>query len=261
MKKWICLPLLFVYQILLAQNVGVGIIVPLQKLHIAAGASGNITPFGPLVVESNNNTYINIISPNINETSVLFGKASDASSGGIIYNNFNLLNGFQFRTNGNTTRMVIDQFGQVGIGVPVPGAKLDVAGNVRMSQLIIVSGGAVSDFLVKTDVDGTIGFRKGYMGLGINYMIALLGDYPSTSSPVVNNNYIGEIRLFTGNNPPFGWAFCNGQVLTVAGNTVLFGLIGTTYGGDGVNNFALPDLRDRVPVHPGTSWALGETSN
>ena len=61
--------------------------------------------------------------------------------------------------------------------------------------------------------------------------------------------YVGEIRMFAGNFAPLGWAFCDGQLLSIAENEVLFQLIGTTYGGDGQNTYALPDLRGRVPVH------------
>jgi microcystin-dependent protein len=63
--------------------------------------------------------------------------------------------------------------------------------------------------------------------------------------------FVGEIRLFAGNFPPNGWLFCDGQILSIAENDVLFNLIGTTYGGDGQNTFAVPDLRGRVPVHQG----------
>ena len=65
--------------------------------------------------------------------------------------------------------------------------------------------------------------------------------------------YVGEIRLFAGNFPPNGWQFCDGQLLSIAQNPVLFDLIGTTYGGDGVATYALPDMRGRVPVHQGRS--------
>ncbi len=77
--------------------------------------------------------------------------------------------------------------------------------------------------------------------------------------------FIGEIRMFGGNFAPRGWAFCNGQLLSIAQNTALFSLLGTTYGGDGVTTFALPDLRGRTPIHfgqgPGlTPRTLGERS-
>lgn len=65
--------------------------------------------------------------------------------------------------------------------------------------------------------------------------------------------YIGEIRLFGGNFAPAGWAFCDGQLVSIVDNETLFQLIGTTYGGDGQNTYALPDLRGRLPLHFGPS--------
>lgn len=64
--------------------------------------------------------------------------------------------------------------------------------------------------------------------------------------------YVGEIRMFAGNFAPAGWAFCEGQLLPITEYETLFQLIGTTYGGDGQNTFALPDLRGRLPLHQGT---------
>ena len=70
--------------------------------------------------------------------------------------------------------------------------------------------------------------------------------------------FVGEIRMFAGNFAPAGWAFCNGAILPISENEVLFQLIGTTYGGDGESTFALPDLRGRVPVHAGNGYILAE---
>src|ERR671919_477254 len=70
--------------------------------------------------------------------------------------------------------------------------------------------------------------------------------------------FIGEIRLFSFVFAPKGWALCNGQLLPINQNQALFSLLGTTYGGDGRVNFALPDLRDRVPIHVGNGHTLGE---
>lgn len=61
--------------------------------------------------------------------------------------------------------------------------------------------------------------------------------------------YVGEIRMFAGNFAPAGWMLCEGQLMSIAENEVLFQLIGTTYGGDGQSTFALPDLRGRLPLH------------
>ncbi|HEY0075658.1 MAG TPA: tail fiber protein [Abditibacteriaceae bacterium] len=63
--------------------------------------------------------------------------------------------------------------------------------------------------------------------------------------------YIGEIRMFAGTFAPLGWEFCQGQELSIAENEALFTLIGTTYGGDGQTNFALPNLSSRIPIHMG----------
>jgi microcystin-dependent protein len=68
--------------------------------------------------------------------------------------------------------------------------------------------------------------------------------------------YLGEIRIFAGNFAPVGWALCQGQLLPIAQNTALFSILGTTYGGNGVQNFALPDLRGRVVVGVGQGPGL-----
>ena len=70
------------------------------------------------------------------------------------------------------------------------------------------------------------------------------------------DSYVGEIRLFAGSFAPNGWAFCNGNELPISENDVLFSLIGTTYGGDGINTFALPDLQGRVPIGAGQGIGL-----
>jgi microcystin-dependent protein len=71
--------------------------------------------------------------------------------------------------------------------------------------------------------------------------------------------YVGEIRMFGGNFAPAGWMFCEGQLLPISENEIIFQLIGTTYGGDGQETFALPDLRGRIPIHQGSGFILAET--
>lgn len=70
--------------------------------------------------------------------------------------------------------------------------------------------------------------------------------------------FLSEIRMMSFVFPPRGWALCNGQLLPINQNQALFSLLGTTFGGDGRTNFALPDLRGRVPIHVGSSHTLGE---
>ena len=77
--------------------------------------------------------------------------------------------------------------------------------------------------------------------------------------------FVAEIRMFPFNFAPKGWAWCDGQLLPLSQNTALFSLLGTTYGGNGKSNFALPDLQGRAPMHPGQGPGLslhdlGETS-
>jgi microcystin-dependent protein len=81
----------------------------------------------------------------------------------------------------------------------------------------------------------------------------------------VADPFVGEIRPFAFNFPPKGWAKCDGQLLPLSQNTALFSLLGTTYGGDGKTNFALPNLQGSSPLHPGqgpglTGRSLGEAA-
>lgn len=76
---------------------------------------------------------------------------------------------------------------------------------------------------------------------------------------------LAEIRMFAGNFAPVNWALCNGQLLDINSNEALFALLGTTYGGNGITTFGLPDLRGRFPIHEGqgaglTSRTLGQRS-
>ncbi len=70
--------------------------------------------------------------------------------------------------------------------------------------------------------------------------------------------YVGEIRMFAGSFAPDGWLVCDGQLVSIAGSEALFALLGTTYGGDGVDTFAVPDLRGRTSIHQGSGFAVGQ---
>jgi microcystin-dependent protein len=74
----------------------------------------------------------------------------------------------------------------------------------------------------------------------------------------MSNPFLGEMRLMAFQFTPRGWAQCNGQLLLINQNQALFAILGTTYGGNGQTNFALPDLRGRVPLHFGGGIALGQ---
>jgi microcystin-dependent protein len=74
----------------------------------------------------------------------------------------------------------------------------------------------------------------------------------------MSDPFVGEIRMFGGNYAPVDWALCNGQLLPISEYQPLFALIGTTYGGDGVTTFALPNLQSRIPLHMASSYPLGQ---
>ncbi|WP_341833414.1 phage tail protein [Paenibacillus pectinilyticus] len=96
--------------------------------------------------------------------------------------------------------------------------------------------------------------------LSINYIISLFGIFPSQGGNSDGSDpFLSEIRWVAFNFPPSGTALCNGQLLPINQNQALFSLLGTTYGGDGRVNFALPDLRGRIPIHVGNGHTLGET--
>jgi microcystin-dependent protein len=97
--------------------------------------------------------------------------------------------------------------------------------------------------------------------LGVAAMFATLTSaaYAQATEP-----FLGQLALVPYNFAPKGWALCNGQILSINQNTALFSLLGTTYGGDGITTFALPDLRGRVPISAGqgaglSNYDLGQT--
>lgn len=147
----------------------------------------------------------------------------------------------------------------LGIRKSTPPEKIN--GSPHTIVPVIPTAENPSDFLIKPKPGEQTGFRKGHLGLGINYIIALDGAYPGQGAPQVQGPMIGEIKMFAGINPPYGWAFCQGQLLLTKDYPTLFIVIGTIYGGDGKNNFSLPDLRSAVPVGEGAGWLIGERSN
>jgi len=87
-------------------------------------------------------------------------------------------------------------------------------------------------------------------------LILALAWFAAVPAMALDEQYIGEIRMFAGNFAPRGWRLCNGESLPINQNQALFAVIGITYGGDGKTDFALPDLRGRVPVHSGQGAGL-----
>ena len=111
----------------------------------------------------------------------------------------------------------------------------------------------------RTPLEGLESSRRGLLAsvLGValgGSLLSLVGS--RRASAASSDPFIGSVSMFAGNFAPRGWALCDGQLLPISSNAALFSLLGTTYGGDGRTTFALPDLRGRVPMHPGTGPGL-----
>lgn len=131
--------------------------------------------------------------------------------------------------------------------------KLDTTGVAEGDILYFQAGQWVNKNLAYTNNTGggqSFSIMQPY--LAVNYIIALQGTFPSRSF----EPFLAQISLFGSNFAPRGWALCDGQLLPISSNSALFSLLGTTYGGDGRTNFALPDLRGRVPIHAGDGPGL-----
>lgn len=107
----------------------------------------------------------------------------------------------------------------------------------------------------------TVMFLMLGVALAFNMVGSMVGPKPAFAGGA--DPFLGEIDLVPYNFAPQGWAFCEGQILPISQNTALFSLIGNTYGGDGINTFALPDLRGRLPIGVGqgpglSNYALGQ---
>ncbi len=117
--------------------VGIGTTVPDSLLHVYGNSAGSVTAVAGTIAtfENDGSIYLSLLTPNASERGILFGEASSNTAGGIIYNGGNTVSGLQFRTNGNTTKMVITKDGNVGIGTTIPATKLHLSGT--SSQIII----------------------------------------------------------------------------------------------------------------------------
>lgn len=253
---------------------------------------GNGSPFGrsnALTILRNGNTGIGITQPNaplqfantvVNRKIVLYDVNNNdhqyyglgINSGTLRYQIDATVGAHAFYAGANATTsnllLIINGNGNTGIGVASPSTKLHVQGTTTSSNLILngAGNGNANDFLIKASAGGVVAARKGHGALALNYIICTNGTFPTFGSgpAVYNVSIIGEIKLFAGSLAPDGWQFCNGQILNIVGNTALFSILGTQYGGNGSTTFALPDLRGAAPVGFGTpsgggnGWSIGE---
>lgn len=167
--------------------------------------------------------------------------------------------GTTYGGDGQTTFALPDLRGRVPVGAGTgPGLASVVLGETL---------GVEELTLTQANLPGAMGGSGQAIGnygpsLGINYLVALQGIYPSQGGTLPGGSgdlaVLGEIVMFAGNNPPTGYAFAAGQLLPINQNQALFSLFGTTYGGDGRVNFALPDLRGRAAMDDGAGTIIGD---
>jgi len=192
-------------------NVGVGTTTPATLLHIKQSSAGGNVPVGLLSVESNNNTYISLLSPDANESAIFFGKNSNNISGAIGYNTSSTPNGFQFNTNGAASRMVISGAGNVGIGLGNPGFPLNFA--AALGDKISLWGNSgnhygfgINSGLLQVYTDGSgsdIGF-----GYGSSSSFTEKFRMKGNGGLVVNGNAgnAGQLLRSGGSGQPVSWS-------------------------------------------------------
>jgi microcystin-dependent protein len=264
MKKTLLLIIsFFVFINCWSQNVGIGTNTPFVKLHIKDTMNNS-----PVIIDGKGPMWVTLAEGGVNRGyfGSYSGNPEDVDFGTYGGN----LTGKVHLTSGNDIpRLTVMPNGNVGINNQNAQRKLDVSGDLKADSVFITGANTATDFLVVKDANGQVGHRKSFYGLGINYCIALQGIFPSQNKPTGVDSttnvtayqpFIGEIMLFAGTFPPAGWAFCQGQLQLISQNTALFSILGTTYGGDGKTTFALPDLRNAVPVGFGNNWQMGESN-
>ncbi|MCS7190473.1 MAG: hypothetical protein NZ843_02585 [Fimbriimonadales bacterium] len=192
-------------------RIGIGISAPEATLHVFRASAGTITanPNAVLTVENSANAYINLLTPSANESGILFGNPSRAEAGGIVYNS-GTANGFQFRTNGNITRMVLTDTGRVGIGTPTPPAQLTVDGAFNVDPLRVrtedSSGNATTRLIVTAAGNVGIGTTAPDQRLVVNGtakvdVLQIVGADVAEKFPVLGDAEPGMVVEIDPNNP------------------------------------------------------------
>ena len=158
--------------------------------------------------------------------------------------------GTTYGGNGSTTFALPNLIGRVAVGA----SNLNPLGSVFGADQTVLTAAN----LPVGNTPGTL-VNNDQASLALNFLIALSGVYPSQDGGGFDNDFatLGQVVQFAGNFAPQGFAFANGQLLSISQNTALFSLLGTTYGGNGTTTFALPDLRGRTIVGSGPGYSTG----
>ena len=188
---------------------------------------------------------------------------------------FSLL-GTTYGGNGINTFALPDLRGRapIGAGSSAPGLTPQVLGETLGTEALTLSVSQLPAHSHTLPGGGNTGVQGGNLPqsnmqptLALHYIIALQGIFPSRGGGGGTDEQplLGQIELFAGDFAPGGFAFCDGQILSIQQNTALFSLLGTTYGGNGINTFALPDLDSSLAVDAGQTpglqpWSLAETA-
>ena len=160
-------------------NLGIGTSSPDQKLHVHKASAGTVSSNSNAIItaENNANGYIHLLVPDSRESGVLFGNPSSSVNGAIIYNNSGTSNGLQFRTSGNSTKMVINSSGNVGINTTSPAEKLQVVGNIGVGNGTYNGGVYANSSSTAVDTNWGLDFLK---TTGQNDYSTRLKYYPTT---------------------------------------------------------------------------------
>jgi microcystin-dependent protein len=134
--------------------------------------------------------------------------------------------------------------------------QLKLGGILISACLLVTTRLKAFDFIDTGSTGGDQPISNLQPSLGLNYLVSLQGTQPNTTTKGDSGRYLGETVLFAGNFAPQGWAFANGATLLISQNPQLFSLMGTTWGGNGVSNFALPDLRNNAAMDAGQGTGL-----
>jgi microcystin-dependent protein len=234
MKKLIPIVILLCAQAfnLHAQNVGIRVLNPTEVLHVD---SGHVKIGNSVWVDSSTNSLLKFGDANY----MLIGEDEDDDIMTLRAMHFN----FRPSSSGYS--------GNVGIGLAAntqPTSNLQVEGTMNYKD-----GNQGNGKVLTTDNNGNATWQPPAQTtptLGLKYCIAIAGVYPSFvgGGPSSLETYLGEIKIFPYTQVPDGFLECKGQLLSIAQNTALFSLLGTTYGGNGLTNFALPNLTNTAVI-------------